>query len=344
MINQVKQIVSTVWLENTLRTAGLIVKADRILSYEIQPLALVDFQVVYTFIINMKIAGPTKSPPQSIVLKLAKGQKEYYFFTQLAPQMKMHQLMVCHYGELIDDGNMAILLLEDLSKSHTQPQWPIPPSEKQCMDAAGCLAKFHAYWWDHTDLPQLLEISRQRTHWLQRMELALENIEAFVTFLDDRLSPARKQILQRIFSSKNRAWLPEQTLHGRTLLHGDAHFWNFLFDNNDKTANIKLFDWNSWNIGRPTDDLAYMIGLHWYAEHKQLMEEKILRFYHEQLLADGAAYTWENLLEDYRLSTVVSLLIPVWQWQHGINAAVWWGHLERGFQAFEQWECIEILE
>ena len=255
----------------------------------------------------------------------------------------MPQLMVCHYGEMIEDGNTAVLLLEDLSGSHTQPQWPLPPTEKQCEDAVRCLATFHAYWWNYADLPQLLEISRQRTHWLQRMELALETGEPFITFLDDRLSPARKEILQGIISSKNRSWLPEQAAHGSTMIHGDAHFWNFLFDNGGKSANIRLFDWSSWNIGRATDDLSYMIGLHWFAERKQLMEEKILSFYHEQLLVGGVDYTWENLLYDYRLSTIVSLLIPVWQWQHGINAAVWWGHLERGFQAFDQWKCRDLL-
>ena len=344
MNDLVNQIVSTAWLENALRYAGLLVKTDRILSYEVQPLALVNFQVARTFRIYLQISGTTKAPPKSIVLKFAKGQKEYYFFTQLAPQMKMKQLMICHYEELIEDGNTAVLLLEDLCETHNQPQWPLPPSQKQCEDAVRCLAAFHTYWWNHADLPQLLEISRQRTHWLQRMELALQSVDEFIFFLGDRLPPARKQILQRIISSKNRSWLPEQAPHGSTIIHGDAHFWNFLFDNAGKSANIRLFDWSSWNIGRSTDDLAYMIGLHWFGLRKQLMEEKILRFYHEQLLNGGVDYTWDALQQDYRLSTVVSLLIPVWQWQHGINAAVWWGHLERGFQAFEQWECMALFD
>ena len=343
-MNQVDQIVSAIWLENALRSAGLIAKTDQILSYDLQPLALVDFQIARTFTIKLKIAGPMAEPPKSIVLKFAKGQKEFYFFTQLGPRMKMPQVMRCPYAELIEDGNTAVLLLEDLSQTHTQPQWPLPPAEADCISAVRCLARFHAYWWNHADLPDLLERSMERTHWLQRMQIALESLPAFMDFLGDRLSKKRRAVFEKILQSENRSWLPEQATHGRTLLHGDAHFWNFLFDPQGVEEKIKLFDWNSWNVGRATDDLAYMIGLHWYAERKQLMEEKILRAYHLQLTNLDVAYSWKAFQDDYRLSTVVSLLIPVWQWQHGINAAVWWGHLERGFQAFEQWQCIELFE
>jgi thiamine kinase-like enzyme len=344
MINEVNRILNKAWLENALHISGLISDNDRVLSYEIRPLALVDFQVARTFILSMEIEGEKIDAPKSLVLKFAKKQKEYHFFTHLGPQMKMPQLMICPYAELIDDGNTAVLLLEDLSESHTQPKWPLPPNEQDCLYAVRCLAQFHAHWWNHTELPDLLERSKACTYWLQRIEVALESLPAFMDFLGDRLSANRKSIFGQILSSPNRVWLPEQAIHGRTLLHGDAHFWNFLFDPQGEEEKIKLFDWNSWNVGRATDDLAYMVGLHWYAERKQLLEEKMLRAYHLQLTELAVSYSWDTLLEDYRLSTVVSLLIPVWQWQHGINAAVWWGHLERGFQAFDQWNCIDFFE
>ena len=339
----IENFISPQWLTQAFQTSGLL-KTGKVVSYTTKPLTIAAFQQASTSILYPEYQGNDSSAPASIVLKLAKGQKEYLFFTQLALKTAMQQIVACHYAKLLENGTSSIFLLEDLTPTHEQTQWPIPPSVAQCYSTVACLANFHAIWWNHADLQsELLEKSRQDTHWLQRIYLALDRIPAFIDFLDDRLSKDRRNKFEKIAASGNKAWLPEHPQHGSTVLHGDAHFWNFLFDRGEDPDKVKVFDWNSWNIGRATDDLAYMIGLHWYAQRKLELEEKLLQHYYQKLMAHDISYTWDDLLADYRLSTIASLLIPVWQWQQGISAAVWWSHLERGFLAFDQWDCMELL-
>jgi hypothetical protein len=79
-----------------------------------------------------------------------------------------------------------------------------------------------------------------------------------------------------------------------------------------------------------------MIGLHWYPERRKALEGRLLRRYHERLCEAGiSGYAWEDCQQDYRISMMMSLLIPVWQWQRGIHPCIWWSHLERGFEAFK---------
>jgi hypothetical protein len=42
-----------------------------------------------------------------------------------------------------------------------------------------------------------------------------------------------------------------------------------------------------------------------------------------------------DLWQDYGVSLIRNLLIPVWQWTRGIQPIIWWPHLERGWMAFE---------
>ncbi len=99
-----------------------------------------------------------------------------------------------------------------------------------------------------------------------------------------------------------------------------------------------------WDTGCPTDDLAYMIAVHWYPERRGRMERDLLEAYFDLLTSSGGKdYTWGNLEHDYRASVVRSLFIPVWQWVRGIQPGVWWPHLERVFLAFEDLDCVTIL-
>jgi Ser/Thr protein kinase RdoA (MazF antagonist) len=179
--------------------------------------------------------------------------------------------------------------------------------------------------------------------WEARILLAVERLPKFLDFLGDRLSTPRRSLYERALSSANQAWKPTATSPTATLLHGDAHLWNFLFPA-DLTTPALLVDWNSSDIGRPTDDLAYMIGLHWYRDRRASLERPLLEYYHASLpAASRPAHALSSFFEDYRHSLVMNLFVPVWQWNRGIHPSVWWHHLERAFLAFDDWACTELL-
>jgi hypothetical protein len=81
-----------------------------------------------------------------------------------------------------------------------------------------------------------------------------------------------------------------------------------------RSDDVRLFDWDSWRIDTATDDLAYMMAMHWYPDRRRRLERLLLDRYHDALIAHGiAGYDRRALDEDYRLSTLWLLMRPVWQ-------------------------------
>src|SRR3954454_15115892 len=78
--------------------------------------------------------------------------KEYEFYANVAPAM-VNPPIPRPYATSFDPHTLqSILLLEDLSDSHTRPPTPLispPPDLHQSLD---CLAAIHAWWWTHPDL------------------------------------------------------------------------------------------------------------------------------------------------------------------------------------------------
>ena len=104
-------------------------------------------------------------------------------------------------------------------------------------------------------------------------------------------------------------------------------------------------DWDAWRVDVATDDLAYMMAVHWYPERRRRLERECLRRYHAALTRAGVrGYDFDGLWRDYRESVLSQLTTPVWQATHGLGAWIWWSHLERIMLAVEDLGCLELLD
>jgi hypothetical protein len=82
------------------------------------------------------------------------------------------------------------------------------------------------------------------------------------------------------------------------------------------------------------------MAVHWYPERRRRLERTLLRRYHDALGAHGVSdYRFETLWEDYRLSVIWQLAVPVWQSALKLGPWIWWSHLERILQAFDDLGC-----
>ena len=271
--------------------------------------------------------------------------REVSFYEKVAPVMPPGGLARC-YGISGADGGPRALLLEDLSETHTiVTQWPVPPTLEQCERIMDTYAALHAHWWDDPRLGVSIgtwgdtsgDFERFRTEFASRLS-------GFIDHLGDRLAPERRAIYEQMLQAWPRL-LPRYATHrGLTIVHGDAHVWNAFHPRDPAKDTIRLFDWDGWRIDTATDDLAYMMALHWYPERRRRFERRLLERYHAALLARGVKdYPFTALLDDYRLSALMQLITPVWQWGVKLNAAVWWSHLERGMLAVDDLDCRALL-
>lgn len=83
----------------------------------------------------------------------------------------------------------------------------------------------------------------------------------------------------------------------------------------------------------------------WYPERRRRVEAPLLRRYHDALASNGVTgYSFQALWEDYRLSVIWRLAVPVWQSSVKLGPWIWWSHLERILMAFDDLGCEELLE
>jgi len=339
------QNITAEWLSEVLRTNGLL-KSGIINEIHLQPLSDVPFGAPKIRRLEIDYSqNAICDIPDRVILKIAPKEKEYFFYTEIVEWMGKIPVPRCYLAQQSEDKSQTIFLLEDLSDTHFQTEWPVPPTLELCEVAIDCLASFHAFWWND---PRLETEFRQKVtkgnYWTGRLNEAINKLPAFLDFIGDRLSAERKRIYEKVLASSYQHWMPDSTRNGKTFLHGDIHFWNFLFPKDPSKNEIRIFDWNSWDIGKGTNDLAYMMGLHWYPDLRQRSEQILLKRYHNNLLDQGVSdYSWDDCWLDYRESCIMNLFIPVWQWQRGNSSIVWWSHLERSFLAFADLGLMELL-
>jgi len=331
------------WLTEVLQTNGLL-KNGVVNDIRLHPLSDAPFGAPKIKRLGIEYSqDATCEVPNKVILKTASKEKEYFFYTQIVEWMGEIPVPHCYLAQQSDDKSQAIFLLEDLTATHFQTEWPVPPSLEHCEKAIDCLASFHTFWWND---PRLETEFRQKVtkgnYWTGRLNEAIEKLPAFLDFIGDRLSAERKGIYEKVLASSNHHWMPDNARSAKTFLHGDIHFWNFMLPKDPSKDEIRIFDWNSWDIGKGTNDLAYMMGLHWYPDLRQKREQTLLKRYHNRLLEQGISnYSWDDCWLDYRESCIMNLFIPVWQ--YGISPIIWWSHLERSFLTFEDLELMELI-
>jgi thiamine kinase-like enzyme len=272
--------------------------------------------------------------------------KEVAFYDAVAPSMRPGIVPHC-YDAARDQATSAFhLLLEDLTETHfVVTEWPLPPTTEQCERISEAYAQFHAVWWNEPQLGVQVgsfiddaALGQWREHYQARFA-------AFVDRLGDRFSSDRRRVYERAIASWWKLLGRYRSREHLTIIHGDAHVWNLMYPRAPATDSVRLIDWDAWRLDLGAQDLAYMMAVHWYPERRRRLEALLLRRYHEALLTHGVTgYDFGALWLDYRLSVIWQLRVPVWQSSVKLGPWIWWSHLERILQAFDDLGCEELLE
>ena len=264
------------------------------------------------------------------------GEREVWLY-QIATLAGLGPPLIPCYDAAYDpSGPRYHLLLADLSATHDQPAWHLAIAERYIAQTIECLAAFHAYWWRHPRLPSLADSATT----MRRQDEVAHLRGAFPEFVDalgDRLDSDGRRIYERLLAAlptfRNRAAEPLNL----TLVHGDAHFWNFLYPRDPAVQRTYMLDWQSYHPSLGVQDLAYTMVLR-YPHRTPAHERAVVRRYHERLAADGVAdYGWDRCWDDYRRAATEQLLVPLlWHATDGLFVA-------RALAAFRDLACDDFL-
>jgi thiamine kinase-like enzyme len=285
------------------------------------------------------------SKPETLLEVSAKFcAREVDFYNRVIKYVVNPPTVDCYDAAFSEQLGRGHVILEDISSQYSQPTMPIPPTECQCMQSLNSLAKFHAFWWKNPLLGTSVGNVLSKTELAKYIEEHEKRLWYFENYLGELLSDKRKEIYKLVLNSLPLLWNRLTHLDNQTLIHGDSHFWNFLYPNDASRSEAIMIDWQNWKINLPTNDLAYMIALFCYPEHRSRLEEKLLVKYYQSLLTGQVHdYTWEHFIRDYKTSVIRNLFVPVWQCTQNVSPSLWWPHLETAFLAFSDWNCLDLL-
>jgi hypothetical protein len=310
----------------------------------------------HTFRLRLEYEGPSAGAPNSIILKAGHlddagrstyaNRREIAFYREIATATSAQLVPRCF--EAVDATGITAwhLLLEDLTDTHfIATEWPLPPTLAQCEIIAQALAHFQGLWWDSPHLGASIGVWHDAEAIDRSLRIFAEKFARFTDrFFGEFVPFERRKLYERLLDQAPRLMARYLSHRRLTIIHGDAHSWNFFLPMQGGRENVRLIDWEDWDIGSATDDLAYMMAMLWYPDRRHRLEKLLLDRYHAELLAQGVmGYDREMLANDYRLSALWLIARPVWQAMSNIPPRVWWNNLERIMLAVDDLGCRDLL-
>lgn len=275
--------------------------------------------------------------PARLFFKQSPQPAEAIFFRHVAPLLATTAAPVCY--DAAYDAAHSHVLLGFVADTHFVAPEALPMSRAYTELIVYALAELHSQFWDLPQRrPQLAELARDVPAF--SYGVASRHFGAFVDALGDRLSPRRRALYERILA----AYPTYRPAGAMTVVHGDAHWGNFLYPHDPAAHNLVLIDWAVWHVNHGAGDLAYAIALQCSPERRAWLEQPLVRRYHDRLLAANVqAYPWAQCWEAYRRMVIEQCLWPV-VWHHfDLPPAVWWLALECTLAAFDDLDCAAFL-
>jgi hypothetical protein len=286
-----------------------------------------------------------KTPHKGVgELVRARNRREVEFYQKMIGGRAGLPVVRCYAAEAGDTHSH--LLLDDLSFTHGHPEWPLAPTRAQAEAMIDALACVHSAWWGDRKLQEMIAPSLDDSELRPAIAKVCEMIDAFLSFLGDHLPPSRRETFAALIRSPDLlARLAIRAGPARfTLCLGDAHPGNFLHPKTGVADSVRIIDWEFWNVGFGTDDLAGLMALNWYPSLRRELEREMLQRYHRALIAHGVAgYSWDDCWTDYRYSVIGKMAIPASQWAAKFGPVTWVANLERIVSSYEDLECAELL-
>ncbi len=184
----------------------------------------------------------------------------------------------------------------------------------------------------------------------QYVQISRPGVEHILSSYGDELEPHWPQTMEDLYDHHPRLLIERtRNSNGFTLIHGDVSPANILVPiDGDRPIYIidrAPFDWclTTW-LG--VYDLSYAIINFWEVETRRELERPILKHYHTNLVERGIkGYTWEQLYEDYHLTTAMSVFMAV-EWCRGPGHLemkhFWMPMLQKALTAFDDLECSKL--
>jgi hypothetical protein len=317
IITQMEQ-VSPAWLTSVLLRSGALIHGA-VASFDV---TLGGGNWSANALLNLRyIDGSEGTLPKRLFLKMVNAHmngvtfdpSEVFYYTRDYVGVAGVPLIRCYDAAYSAELHRYHILMDDLTETHVAAADKAPTLEYGLALAEG-LAAMHARWWGAQRFSEL----GATMHTAQFIQRFVGKSEAGAAQILNRFSNEMElhwpDAIRKLFV-KHPAALIERAKNdnGFTLVHGDVGHHNVLVPRvGDQPIYIidrQPFDWalTTW-LG--VYDLVYVMVLDWDVETRRSFEIPVLKRYYDQLLKNGVkGYTWEKLVDDYRLCAAMGIYV-----------------------------------
>jgi Ecdysteroid kinase-like family len=217
-------------------------------------------------------------------------------------------------AEVSDDDRDTVLILDDLSalRMADQVQGASLADAETLMDAAAAL---HARWWNSPRLADLEWLRPVNNPAYKASQQQYQLVwPMFVERYGDTVTPGSLAIGERHGAqiADYYDWVSKS--RPLTLVHTDFRLDNFFFDDSagDADRRVVIIDWQLSVQSFGAQDVSYFLVQSMSVDDRQAHGERLLRRWHDALLAGGVAdYSWDDALTDFRRCVLTQLPIGV---------------------------------
>jgi hypothetical protein len=317
IITQVDQVTSA-WLTSMLSNSGALVHG-----------AVASFNVSRgggnwstNALLNLQyMDGSQGTLPQRLFLKMVNANmngesfdpSEVFYYTRDYIGVAGVPLVRCYAAAFSKELHRYHILMDDLSETHVTAAEKAPTREYGLALADG-LAAMHARWWGAQKFSELGASMPTALQIQGFVGKSVAGAEQILHRFTHELEPHWPDAMRALFAKHPTAIIARtRNDRGFTLIHGDVGHHNVLVPRHgDQPIYIidrQPFDWSltTW-LG--VFDLVYAMILDWDVDTRRRLEMSVLKRYYDQLLQGGVnGYSWETLVEDYRLCAAMGVYV-----------------------------------
>jgi aminoglycoside phosphotransferase (APT) family kinase protein len=265
------------------------------------------------------------------------GELEVAFYERAAPRLPAGLAPRCLAAAFdAESGNSHVLLI-DLSQSHTAVR-----TRSQLLHGAGvparrvidalmaALARFHSTFWEDpaigetpfgirpwfSDAAAFANHVRRREHeWALATSVAVDELGGVIGAGYERDLARLPDLWTELLESRITA------RRHLTLAHGDCYLSNWLQTTDG--LDVSLIDFDSVSACPPTFDLVFLMATFWTRAQRVAHEGDALAAYHSALASTGVAYSWSDLIADYRTMLLLMRFDVIFDIANGSPATYW---------------------
>jgi hypothetical protein len=274
--------------------------------------------------VQLRYANPGGDAPASLVAKLPMATDAYASGYRRAQERDTEQVdryytrcerearfygetpvafaPTLYYAAADREHRRVVLLLEDVSGGR-QGDVLLGCSVEDAELVIDHVAPFHANWWGNRAATYGFPRSGPDPQSRQRRYAA--RVDHLVDVYGARIPP---EVLELAEQLRSRLGVVAAALEARsqTLIHGDLHLDNMIFDGRGRS--VTVLDWQTVSLGSPAWDVAMFLSGSLSVADRRAAERDLLDRYVSQLSSHGVSdYSLEELGQEYRLALLVLL-------------------------------------